>query len=93
MGEQPIFQAPTKNPGEVRLYPNRVEIDRRKLFSTFTRTVFLRNVSQLWYSGGNGISLAAPNNTSVGVVFKHKEDAQALHRALSTMIGRDCIPE
>lgn len=29
MEENPIFIAPTAQPGEVRLYGNRIEIDRR----------------------------------------------------------------
>lgn len=66
MEEQPIFIAPTAQPGEVRLYGNRIEIDRRGLTGTYTRTVYLWNVAFLGYSGGKDLDIVAPNHTSTG---------------------------
>lgn len=88
MEEKPIFTAPTTNPGEVRLYGNRIEIDKRGLTGTYTRTVYLWNVAFLGYSGGKGLDVLAPNNTSTGIELKRKEDARALIDHLNELVGR-----
>lgn len=88
MPEQPIFTAPTAKPGEVRLYRNRLEIDKRGLFGTCTTTVYLWNVAFLRYSDGKGIDIIAPNHTSTGIEFKRKEDASALIDRLNGIVGR-----
>lgn len=88
MEEKPIFIAPTAKPGEVRLYGNRIEIDRRGLIGTYTRTVYLWNVAFLGYSGGKGLDIVAPNHTSTGLELKRKDDARAFVDRLNELIGR-----
>ena len=88
MEENPIYIAPTAKPGEVRLYGNRIEIDRRGLTGTYTRTVYFWNVAFLGYSGGKGLDVIAPNNTSTGIELKRKEDARALIDHLNELVGR-----
>ena len=65
MNDQIVFQAPMDK-GSVRLYENRVEIDRRGAFGTTTETVFLWNVAKMRYSGGRGLDLIGPRASLEG---------------------------
>lgn len=44
--------------------------------------------SFLGYSGGKGLDVLAPNNTSTGIELKRKEDARALIDHLNELVGR-----
>lgn len=88
MPEVPIFSAPTAKPGEVRLYGNRIEIERRKLFGRSTRTIFLRELRDTKYGGGRTVSLGLPYLTAAIFELKRKEDARALIDRLNELIGR-----
>ena len=85
MNDQIIFHAPT-DPGVVRLYANHIEIDRRGMLGTTTRTVFLWKVAGMQYSGGKGLGLIAPNGSFTGFTLRSKEDARALHNLISRMV-------
>ena len=86
MNDQLVLQAPMDK-GCVRLYGNRVEIDRRGAFGTTTETVFLWNVAKMRYSGGRGLDLIAPNGTSVCLILRSKEDAKTIHDLIGKIVG------
>lgn len=86
MSDQIIFQAPTDK-GSVRLYANRVEIDKRGMMRTTTTTVFLWNVAKMQYSGGKYLALIAPNCSATSFFLRSKEDARTIHGLLSRMVG------
>ena len=85
MNDQIIFQVPTDK-GFVRLYANRIEIDKRGMLGTTTKTVFLWNVAKMQYSGGKGLGLIAPNGSFTGFSLRSKEAARSLHDLISRMV-------
>ena len=82
-----LFSAPTEKPGEVRVYPNRIEIDRKKMFGTTTRAIFFREVREVLHAAGySDVTLGLPALTAKTISLKRKDDADALARILASII-------
>lgn len=79
----PLFESEKDG---VRLYHNRVELDRRGVLGTSTRTIYLHDIAEMRYSRGKSAILVTKMRTCVAIEFSKKLAAQQFVNALNSIM-------
>ena len=79
----PIFESERDG---VRLYDNRIEVDKKGLFGTSTKTYYLHDIAGTLYAGGSSVGIVTAIRSCPEVEFRKKQTARAFLDALNTII-------
>lgn len=80
----PIFESERDG---VRLYANRIEVEKRKMLGIEVRTFFLQDIAETRYRGNKAVTLVTKVRSAPSIEFRRKETAREFFEALNGAVG------